>query len=948
MTTFYLKVRLFNQTCVFELSWGQGQQLSATLTYPESLTAFYQEWQRVYLSYYKSGLRGWIEASGSVTTPPIDWHAKLVQTEAKLLSEFHHWLRSAELFEIRATIAKSQGIGGGLMAKEAVSSVTPQFQTRRYRSQELGAGSQGSTVNVFLTCDSIELERLPWEAWEIGAEFPMFGTIRLARTPVEIRQETVPSRRKKARILVIWGDDTGLNFQGDKQAMRSLSRIAEIEFVAWQPGVDIAEFKDKVSAAIADERGWDVLFFAGHSHETTMTGGELAIAPNASMSICEIIPQLSLAKQRGLQFALFNSCSGLSLASSLINLGLSQVAVMREPIHNAVAQVFLFKFLQGLAEYKDVYDSLLAACQHLKVEKNLTYPSAYLIPSLFCHPDAVLFRIKPSGIKETLKRILPTPKEAIALSALTLLSLSLPVQDFLLEQRVFTQAVYRQVTRQVPAAAPPPVLLVQIDEKSIQEAKIADPKPMDRKYLASLVDKLSALNARVIGIDYLLDRPQGEKDRILARSLQSSVIRQPHPTWFVLASVRDDTAGWLTALPEIATPNWSLQGSINLNHGYVGLVPEGDEATQKLPFAYLVALAYELNREVKTSTSESPQPPLLRGEPQKLPQVLPPQPPLLRGEPQKLPQSFTPFFKATVYTHLVNSPHDAALRPPSPPILGGTGVQSPPELGDLGGEKDLCVHGSLFKGGKGGSNGINPQLNSQTDFFSQLTRYLHQEKRLDYRSVFSPLAQLQPITNFSYEWGQMWLHPIIDFSIPPKQVYQRIPAWQLLESKANSPQFSHLQQQVVMIAAGGYGEAGVFQEGQDNFPLPAAVSYWFQQANPPVPCRRFTGGESHAYMIHHYLNRRLVVPIPDLWLIGVAVLLGKSMALAMKPRQQRIRWRMLLGGTAVYGLVSLQLYIWGALLLPWIFPSVTFWTYALPGLLRKKSDASRGIGSRES
>jgi hypothetical protein len=881
MTHFQLKVRRFHQTCVFELYWGRGQQLSATLTYPESLRTFYQDWQRVYLSYYKTGLRGWIEGSGSITTPPIDWHSKLVQAEAKLLSEFHHWLRSAELFEIRATMARGQGSGIGANDRSPV--------------QKLGGTGQCSTVNVFLTCDSIELERLPWEAWEIGAEFPTFGTIRLARTPVEIRHEAVPSRRKKARILVIWGDDTGLNFQGDKESMRSLSRIAEIEFVAWQPGVDIAELKDKVSAAIADEGGWDVLFFAGHSHETTMTGGELAIAPNVSMSICEIIPQLSLAKQRGLQFALFNSCCGLSLANSLINLGLSQVAVMREPIHNAVAQVFLFKFLQGLAEYKDVYDSLLAACQHLKVEKNLTYPSAYLIPSLFCHPDAVLFRIKPSGIKETLKRILPTPKEAIALSALTLLSLSLPVQDFLLEQRVLTQAVYRQVTRQVPAAAPPPVLLVQIDEKSIQEAKIADPKPMDRKYLASLVDKLSALNATAIGIDYLLDRPQGEKDRILARSLQSAVLRQPHPTWFVLASVQEDTAGWLTVLPEIATPNWSLQGSINLNHGYVGLIRQEDSDSQKLPFAYLLALAYELNREVNTSTSEPSQPALLRREQEKLQQTFPSQL-IARGKQHRLTQSFTP----------------------------------------------------LFKGGKGGSNGINPQLNSQTDFFSQVSRYLSQDKGLDYRSVFSPLAQLQPITSFSYEWGQMWLHPIIDFSIPPEQVYQRLPAWQLLESNANSPQLSHLQQQVVMIAAGGYGEAGVFQEGQDNFPLPAAVSYWFQQANPPIPRRRFTGGESHAYMIHHYLNRRLVVPIPDLWLIGVAALLGKGMVLTMKPRQQRLRWGMLLGGTVVYGLVSLQLYIFGALILPWVFPSVTFWTYALPGVLRKKPDASRGIGSRES
>lgn len=851
MTTFHLKVRRFNQACVFELSWGQGQQLSATLTYPESLTAFYQEWQRVYLSYYKSGLRGWIEGSGSVTTPPIDWHAKLVQTEAKLLSEFHHWLRSAELFEIRATIAKSQGVGASVISKEQIFSVGTQFQTRPYRGQELGVGNQYSTINVFLTCDAIELERLPWEAWEIGAEFPTLGTIRIARTPVNIRQKVVPIQRKKARILVILGDDTGLNFQGDKEAVRSLARIADIQFVGWQPGQDIAELKQKISVAIADECGWDVLFFAGHSNEAALTGGELAIAPNVSMSICEIIPQLLLAKQRGLQFALFNSCSGLSLASSLIDLGLSQVAVMREPIHNSVAQVFLLKFLQGLAAHKDVHDSLLAACQHLKVEKNLTYPSAYLIPSLFCHPDAALFRIKPCGWKETLKRILPTRTEAIAITALALLSLSLPVQDVLLEKRVLTQAVYRQVTGQVSPVTPPPVLLVQIDEKSIQKAKIGDPKPMDRAYLASLVDKLSAMDVRVVGIDYLLDRPQKGNDEILARSLQAAARRQPHSTWFIFAAVLDDTEGWLTVLPDIATPNWSLQGSIHLSRWYVGLVPPEDLTAQKLPFAYLLTLAYRLNAEASTSTA-------------------------------------TP---------------------------------------------------TLVQEGKGGSNSINPQLDSQTDFFSQLSRYLKQEKGLDYSSVFSPLAQLQPITSFSYEHGQMWLHPIIDFSIPPEHVYQRIPAWQLLESTADSPQLSNFKQQVVMIAPGGYGEAGVFKEGQDNFPLPAAVSYWFKQANPPVTRRGFTGGESHAYMIHHYLNRRLVVPIPDLWLIGVAVLLGKGIALTMKSCQQRLRWEMMLGGTVVYGLISLQLYISGALLLPWVFPSVMVWTYALPVLLRKKSDA---------
>lgn len=180
----------------------------------------------------------------------------------------------------------------------------------------------------------------------------------------------------------------------------------------------------------------------------------------------------------------------------------------------------------------------------------------------------------------------------------------------------------------------------------------------------------------------------------------------------------------------------------------------------------------------------------------------------------------------------------------------------------------------------------------------------------------------------------MWLHPILDFSIPPAQVYQSIPAWQLLEGK--SPQLRNLQQHIVMIVHGGYGEAGVFRDGEDNFALPAAIDYWFKQANTTVRRRRFTGGETHAYMVHNYLQQRLVVPIPDLWLIGVAILLGKGMTITLNKRQLRRALPMLLAGTVVYGLVSLQAYISGALLLPWFFPVVTFWTYVLAVLLRKK------------
>lgn len=803
---FQLKVERFDQSCRFELSWGTGQQLYARLHYPESITALYLEWQRIYMSCYLSALRARVEKSGSIDPPPIDWPSRLVQAEVKFLSEFHHWLRSAELFEIRAVIAKCQG------------------------SPSHSSGLQ--TVNLFITCYPMELERLPWEAWEIDAEFKTSGTIRIIRTPANIPEKNSLkqhiTRRKKTRILAILGDETGLNFKEEYQVLQSLAKLAEITLVGWQPGQNIAELKAKIREAIADERGWDLLFFAGHSNETTLTGGELGIAPNVSISICEISPQLLQAKERGLQFALFNSCRGLSLASSLIGLGLSQVAVMREPIRNDVAQVFMVQFFQKIAEYKDVQEALTAACQYLKVEKNLTYPSAYLIPSLFCYPNAELFRIPPPRrIPHWVEQFKPSLPEGILLSALTFLSLSLPLQDWLLEKRVFTQAVYRQFTAQIDTASPP-VLLVAIDEQSLRQAKIIRPNPMNRRYLAQLVDKLVAMKIKVIGIDYLLDRPHKESDGILAQSLQAAIQQTPSPL-FVFAAVRDDYEGWLNVLPELASPNWSFQGDIDLLEGYMRVLPRQESQSQKLPFAYLVAFAYQLTV----------------------------------GLPE--------------------------------------------------------ISNQLAK----------PHLENKTDFFTEINADLKELKRINYKALFAATAQRHSITIFSYYLGQMWLQPIIDYSIPPEQVYERVPAWKLLNFNANFQERSW-QQQIAIIAPGGYGEAGVDRYGQDNLSLPDAVDYWFNQQNPEHPRLKFTGGEIHAYMVQHLLNRRLVIPIPNLWLVALVALLGKGLSILGKNYSLQFKKQtlaVLVGSIIVYGVFSLQLYISGMILLPFLLPSLTLAIY---------------------
>lgn len=783
---FHLKVdRIYNH-CLFQLSWANGCQREAILNYCAAVTQSYQDWRDAYLDFYRNW-RGKVVDEGEVS-PAIDRGKKLREAEAKLISEFDNWLRSAELYDIREE-----------MKNAAYSSEANSFW-----------------VEVLLCCNTPELLRLPWEAWEIATDRAAKGKIRISRVPSKIGGNSrVKPISRQGRVLAILGDDTGLNFEKDREAVESLSRIAAIEFVGWQPDKDISVLKNEICEKITDERGWDILFFAGHSNETELTGGEFHIAPGVSMSVSDIEAPVKTAIKEGLQFAIFNSCSGISIAQSLIDLGLNQVAVMREPIHNQVAQEFLVAFTQSLAAYKDVAEALLDACQSF--QKPMTeFPSAHLIPSLFCRPGSDFFRVKRFGLREWLHRWMPTRREVVSLALLGLISWQLPVQQFLLDRRVLSQAIYRQVTGQTLSEETPPVLLVQIDEESISRADIAKPNPMKRDYLAKLIDRVSELEARVVGIDYLLDRPHGELDggkgdRLLAESIKKAVTREAHGSWFVFAE--DE----LKVIPEIANLNWSLSGNISIwgEGRYLTLLPFDAASKDNLPLAYLLAFAYGLNRQ----------------------------------ESENLPQ---------------------------------------------------------------------PSLESDVDFLDSFN-----PKHL---AEFSPRARLNLTTALSYWLGQMWLHPIVDYSISCDRIYEPILAWQFLAEENTEK----IRNRVVIIAPGGYDEAGL-TPGEDNIKNPpAAFSYWRGDED-------LTGGEVHGYMLHHFLTDRILIPIPDLWAILVAAFLGKAVCLLMWSYPGKPRWWLLglIGGNLVCVAASFQVYISGTVLLPVMLPSAMFWVYLLPKTRRK-------------
>jgi len=779
-TLFQLTIQQVDATCTFQLTWGTGQRISAQLPLPPELKRLYGDWQRAYLNFYRSlpkvephealpmaddALRGRVVSSGAGTSAATDWQADLAEFQQRLQLELHRWLQNPALNPIRQEILKAAH----------------------------AAEKQGHPLDLLITCHPLDLARLPWESWELGAEAGIAAHIRIARAPFTIQSaaQPQPRKRRRPRILVILGDDRGLDFQREKEATTALQKIAEVVFIGWEPGKLVSQVKDEIQTALVDAKGWDVLFFAGHSNEKDSMGGELGIAPNGYLRIAEMTAPLAIAKQNGLQFALFNSCKGLNLAESLIDLGLSQVVIMREPIHNSVAEAFFARFAQSLAQHQDVQECLRDACHTLKTQKALTYPAADLVPSLFRYPHTDLFRIPPTGWREWLAVVSPNRLEAIALLLLLLLTWQLPVQKWLLERRVLAQALYQDLPFRPQPTEPPPTLLLQIDEASLRNEKRLRPIPRD--YLARLIDPFAG--TPVIGIDYLLDLPD-EDDALLAKSLEAAAAQGSH---FVLGASREQNTGeWRYAQERLQNPNWSLSGSMTTRGTlYAELL-----SREPLPLSFLLA---NLHRQCIDAA-----------------------PPCdLRSIPQ-------------------------------------TQVALPDQP-------------KRFRTGR--------------------------------------------ITRLSYLLGQMWLHPIIDYSLPPEQIYDTLSSQQALGT--DSPRSGYSGQ--ILFIVPNYAAAGIDQENEDNFRAPAAFRYWKGGR------RILTGGEYHAYLFYQYLNNRMVIPIPDVWMILLAAALGKGgLLLGSQGTENPRRDRLLLGGGSVlYAWLSLELYASSmAIALPILSPLLVFWVVA--------------------
>ncbi|MDY6937173.1 MAG: CHASE2 domain-containing protein [Cyanobacteriota bacterium] len=255
------------------------------------------------------------------------------------------------------------------LASESFSRIDRQLRTHLHPRDE---------IRVILETEDDRVRQFPWHLWSFFEDFPRAEVALSLPEYQHVPHPISPSGDRQVRILAILGDSTGIDLGADKQLLEEL------------PGADLLFLQEPqrqaLDEALWDKRGWDILFFAGHS-QTEEETGRIYINPTDSLTIPQLKNALKKAIERGLQLAIFNSCDGLGLARSLSDLNIPQPIVMREPVSDRVAQAFLKYFLAAFASGESVYLSVREARERLQGLEG-EFPGASWLP-VICQNPAV-------------------------------------------------------------------------------------------------------------------------------------------------------------------------------------------------------------------------------------------------------------------------------------------------------------------------------------------------------------------------------------------------------------------------------------------------------------------------------------------------------------------------------------------------------------------------------
>ena len=222
-------------------------------------------------------------------------------------------------------------------------------------------------IRVIIRTNEIQLRKLPWHLWNLFEYYPH----------VEVAFSSLTSQRFKKgdrshiRILIILGNNEGINVAEDEKLLKQYCQEAEIVVL-------IEPSPPELNKYLWDKTGWDILFFSGHSR-TELTKGRIFLNRTDSLTMDELRYGLQTAVRGGLQLAFFNSCDGLGIAAELESLHIPQVIVMREPVPDKIAHQFLKDFIQQFISRQSFYQSINIARKKLQGLET-EYPCASWLP----------------------------------------------------------------------------------------------------------------------------------------------------------------------------------------------------------------------------------------------------------------------------------------------------------------------------------------------------------------------------------------------------------------------------------------------------------------------------------------------------------------------------------------------------------------------------------------
>ncbi|MBP5975548.1 CHAT domain-containing protein [Brasilonema sp. CT11] len=332
------------------------EQFIGSLPPAPNLIELYQKWQLTYYSlsktvYLRSRLAGEDDEleidEGAITNVSTVDFQDLCQ---QLQESMNAWLKS-----------------------EGILNTSRQLRTLLNPTEE---------IRVILETDNEIIRRIPWDHCDLFNDYP-HAEIALSQSEYKRRELSQPQvHRTIVRILAILGNSEGISLEVESEFLKNLPG-AEPVFI-------VNPTRQEFNTQLWDSAGWDILFFAGHSHSEGETG-RIYINENKtnnSLTIQQLEEALKAAIDNGLRLAIFNSCDGLGLANALQKLNLPTVIVMREPVPNLVAQEFFKCFLQAFAlEQLPLHLAVQQARRKLHGLED-DFPGASWLPVICINPAA--------------------------------------------------------------------------------------------------------------------------------------------------------------------------------------------------------------------------------------------------------------------------------------------------------------------------------------------------------------------------------------------------------------------------------------------------------------------------------------------------------------------------------------------------------------------------------